>query len=421
MINRVAEPVAQELFLGRQPILDRNQNLAAFELLFRAGHVNHARVEDDVFATATVINHAFSELGVEEVLGKHVGFINLSAPLLMSDVIELLPKNKVVLEILETVRVTDGLVKRCQALKEMGFTLALDDFTDREDEFKPLLDIVDIVKVDVQHMDDAQLAHTTKRLQQLKVRLLAEKVDTREQVDRCHALGYELFQGYYFARPSIISGKRISHAEAALMRLLSLVLTDAENSEIESLFKQNPDLSMNLMRLVNSVAVSSGTQIHSLSRAITVLGRKQLQRWLQVLLFALPSAPNADFPSPLLILAATRGRLMELIASATRPTDKDFRDHAFMTGIMSLVNALLGMRMDEILHSMPVERAVKQALIAREGVLGDMLQLVEALEEAQIDKIEGALAHLPDLDHGRVMELQVQAMGWANSIGESAG
>ncbi|HZP89320.1 MAG TPA: EAL domain-containing protein [Burkholderiales bacterium] len=416
----MADPAAQDLFLGRQPILDRNQNLAAFELLFRAGHANRAHIEDDVFATATVINHAFSELGVEAVLGKHIGFINLSAPLLMSDVIELLPKNKVVLEILETVRVTDGLTKRCKTLKAMGFTLALDDFTDQVDQFRPLLDIVDIVKVDVQHMDEAKLLRTTRRLQELKVRLLAEKVDTREQVDRCLALGYELFQGYYFARPSVISGKRLSHAETALMRLLSLVLTDADTSEIESLFKQNPDLSVNLMKLVNSVAVGGTGKIHSLSRAITVLGRKQLQRWLQVLLFALGSAPNAEFPSPLLILAATRGKLMELIAESLRRSDKDFQDYAFMAGILSLVNALLGMPMNDILTSMPVEASVKGALLERSGLLGAMLLLVEALEEAQVESVEAAIERVPGLDHTHVMDLQVEAMRWANSIGEAA-
>jgi EAL and modified HD-GYP domain-containing signal transduction protein len=416
----MAEPATRELFLGRQPILDRNENLAAFELLFRSGHFNGAQVEDDVFASATVINHAFSELGVEAVLGKHTGFINLSAPLIMSDVIELLPKNKVVLEILETVRVTDALLQRCHELKQGGLTLALDDFTGREEEFRPLLDIVDIVKVDVQHMDDAQLRDTTARLKPLKVRLLAEKVDTRQQVDRCLALGYELFQGYYFARPSIITGKRLGHAETALMRLLSLVLTDADTPEIESVFKQNPDLGLNLMKLVNSVAVGGKARINSLRHALTVLGRKHLQRWLQVLLFTLSSAPAAEFPSPLLILAATRGKLMELTAQALRRGDRDFQDQAFMTGILSLVNALLGMPMAEILGSMPVDEDVKKALLQRSGVLGSMLRLVEALEESELQGIEKALAQVPGLEHGQVIGLQVEAMAWANSIGEAA-
>ena len=415
----MAESGNQELFLGRQPILDRKQNLAAFELLFRSGHFNGAQVEDDVFASATVINHAFSELGVETVLGKHTGFINLSAPLIMSDVIELLPKNKVVLEILETVRVTDPLVQRCHELKQAGFTLALDDFTGREHEFRPLLDVVDIVKVDVQHMDDEHLQRTTAQLQLLDVRLLAEKVDTRAQVDRCLALGYELFQGYYFARPSIITGKRLSHAETALMRLLSLVLTDADTPQIESVFKQNPDLTLNLMKLVNSVAVGGKGRINSLRGALTALGRQQLQRWLQVLLFALSSAPAAEFPSPLLILAATRGKLMELIAQATRPTDRDFHDKAFMTGILSLVNALLGMPMAEILGAMPVDEDVRNGLVQRTGRLGAMLLVVEALEETDLLGIEKALEAVPGLQHSQVIGMQVEAMRWANSIGEA--
>jgi len=416
----MAETSGQELFLGRQPILDRSQNLAAFELLFRSGHVNGAHVEDDVFATATVINHAFTELGIEAVLGRHIGFINLSAPLLMSDVIELLPKSKVVLEILETVRVTDALAQRCRALKQAGFTLALDDFTGHEHEFEPLLDIVDIVKVDVQQMDEASLQYTTARLKRLNVRLLAEKVDTRERADECMALGYDLFQGYYFARPSIISGKRLSHAETALMRLLSLVLTDSDTSEVETVFRHNPDLSVNLMKLVNSVAIGGQGEIHSLRNAITVLGRQQLQRWLHVLLFALGSAPGAEFPSPLLVLAATRGKLMELIAQGVRSKERDLADRAFIAGILSLVNALLGMPMQDILGSMPLDQEIKDALLGRSGRLGSMLILVEALEEADLAEIEQALAKLPMLDHGKVPAMQVEAMRWANSIGEMA-
>ncbi len=414
----MAEQPAQELFLGRQPILDRGQNLAAFELLFRAGHFNGAQIEDDVFASATVINHAFSEMGMEAVLGKHPGFINLSAPLIMSDVIELLPKNKVVLEILETVRVTDALAQRCRALKQIGFTLALDDYTGREEVFKPLLDVVDIVKVDVQHMDDRTLERTTASLKKLPVRLLAEKLDTRAQVERCLELGYELFQGYYFARPSIITGKRLTRSETALMRLLGLLLSQADMQKIEQLFEHDPDLSSNLMKLLNSAAIAGQIRIQSLRQALAVLAREQLLRALHVLLFTLSSAPAAEFPSPLLLLAATRGRMMELIARALRPQDSAFYDRAFVAGILSLVNALLGMPMTEILGSMPVHAEVRAALVERSGNLGAMLSLVEALEEADLIGIEKALDRVPGLQHGQVMGLQIEAMRWANSIGE---
>jgi EAL and modified HD-GYP domain-containing signal transduction protein len=203
------------------------------------------------------------------------------------------------------------------------------------------------------------------------------------------------------------------------MRLLSLVLTDAETAQIEAVFKQNPDLSLNLIKLVNSAATGVRTRIVSLKHAITVLGRKQLQRWLQLLMFTLSSAPAAEFPSPLLVLAATRGKLMELIASALKPSDRDFHDRAFMAGILSLVNALLGLPMAEIVGSVPLAQDVKQALLERSGELGHMLLLVEALEESDLLGIEKALDSVPGLAHSQVIGMQVEAMGWANSIAEA--
>ncbi len=410
----------QDLFLGRQPILDRKENLAAFELLFRSGQQNGAVFDDDVSASATVINHAFTELGVEAVLGRHRGFINLSAPLLMSDVIELLPKDKVVLEILETVKMTPAVIERCTALKEMGFTLALDDFIGHEDEYRDLFEIVDIVKVDIAAIDPQTLKATTQALKRFNVQLLAEKVDRRDQVDQCLALGYDLFQGYYFARPSIITGKRLSHAETALMRLLGLVLSDADSAEIEAAFKHNPDLSMQLLKLVNSVGTGAQTRVNSLGHALTMLGRSQLQRWLQLLMFSLGGAPGADFPSPLLILAATRGKMMELIGQELRRGDRRFQDQAFVTGILSLVSALLGMPLADVLESFPLDAEVKSALLQHDGKLGAMLSLVESLEESEFGQIQKALVPLPDLNHGEMLRLQLDAMRWANSIGGAA-
>jgi EAL and modified HD-GYP domain-containing signal transduction protein len=414
----MAEQPAQELFLGRQPILDRRQNLAAFELLFRSGHVSGAQIEDDVFASATVINHAFSELGVEAVLGRHPGFINLTAPLIMSEGIELLPKNKVVLEILETVRVTDALAQRCRALKSMGFTLALDDVTELSHDLRPLLEVVDIVKVDVQHMDPAALAHTTAVLKSMGVRLLAEKIDSRGQLERCLELGYELFQGYYFAHPTVITGRRPSHAQSALMRLLGMLTSDVELPRIEAVLMHEPDLEANLLKLLNCAAARAPRRVRSLREGAALLGAAELRRWLHVLLFTLGAAPTAEFPSPLVILAATRGRMMELIARALQPDIAVLQERAFIAGLLSLVNALLGMPVGEIVETMPLDTQVRAALVERGGALGAMLLLVEALEESDLIEIERALDRVPGLAHGQVIGMQVEAMRWANSIGE---
>jgi c-di-GMP-related signal transduction protein len=183
--------VTQEIFLGRQPILDRNNDIVAYELLFRSGYVNTANVTDDLFASAQVITHAFSDLGIEEVLGNNLGFINVNADLLISDMVELLPREKIVFELLETIKVDETIVKRCAELKDMGFQLALDDFTQFDAQYEPLKGIIDIIKIDLIGLGNGELEETTKRLKQWPAKLLAEKVDSLEQADLCRNLGYE--------------------------------------------------------------------------------------------------------------------------------------------------------------------------------------------------------------------------------------
>ena len=408
---------AQEIFIGRQPILDRERQLYAYELLFRRGTQNSAEVTDDLAATATVLSHVFSELGLEAALGPYLGFVNLDARMLASDALELLPKEKFVLEVLETVDITPEVVRRCRELKDKGFTLALDDFVAFEEKHKPLLDLAGIVKVDLMGMEAGALERTVRALRPWKVKLLAEKVDDEAQVRVCRDLGFELFQGYYFAKPTIIAGKKLSHSELALIRLLGLILDDADTPLIEDIFKQEPGLSLNLMRLTNSAAAGLRQKITSLRHAITVLGRRQLQRWLQLLLFTNPAGGGAN---PLLQVAATRGRFLELVAGDMMGTSRDFEDRAFMTGIMSLMPALLHVPIGEIIATLNVAPDVRAALENRAGVLGRMLLLAEKQEEGDMDACFALMAELPGLDNERVNAILAQALAWANNIGQAS-
>jgi len=408
-------PTTQDIFIGRQPILDREQQLYAYELLFRRGTQNSAEVTDDLAATATVLSHAFTELGLEAALGPYLGFVNLDARMLMSDAIELLPKEKFVLEVLETVELTPDVVRRCRTLKDLGYTLALDDFVRLEEQHRPLLEMADIVKVELMGMDDATLRQTVAALRPWPVTLLAEKVDSEAQARFCRELGFALFQGYYFAKPTIIAGKKLSHSELALIRLLGLVLDDSDTTELEGVFKHEPGLTLNLMRLTNSAASGLRQKITSLRHAITVLGRHQLQRWLQLLLYTNPSGGGA---TPLLQLAATRGRFLELLAGDLMGASRDFEDRAFMTGIMSLMPALLHVPIGEIIASLNVAPDVREALERRDGVLGKMLQLAEKQEEGDMDACFALTTELPGLDNERVNAILSQALAWANSIGQ---
>jgi Predicted signal transduction protein containing EAL and modified HD-GYP domains len=406
---------ARDIFIGRQPILDREQRMFAYELLFRSGRQNFAQVSDDTAATATVLSHAITELGLEAALGPYLGFINLDARMLMSEVLEMLPRDKFVLEVLETVDLTPPVIARCRALKDLGFTLALDDFVSLEDQHRPLLEMADIVKVELMGMSEADLAATVKALRQWPVKLLAEKVDNEAQVKHCLALGFELFQGYYFAKPTIIAGKKLSHSELTLNRLLGLILEDADTGELEAIFKPEPGLTLNLMRLTNSAACGVRQKITSVRHAITVLGRRQLQRWLQLLVYA-DAAPGDQLASPLMQLAATRGRFLELLAGEVQGGGRELEDQAFMTGIMSLMPALLHVPIGEIVASLNVAQEVREALENRGGLLGRMLQLAEAEEAGDAPACAGLIAALPGVGGERVNAILAQSMAWANNL-----
>lgn len=196
-----------DVFLGRQPILDRERRVIAYELLFRASaYADEAHVTNDALATTQVIDRAFRELGLRAVVGRSKAFINVGAESLASRQIETLPPDRVVLEILETVDFDEGVVRRCRELKAKGYSLALDDVFCYGERCEPLLDVVDIVKIDVLLVDPYALRELVRRLRLRDTCLLAEKVDNLERARQCRALGFDLFQGFFFGRPVTLSG-----------------------------------------------------------------------------------------------------------------------------------------------------------------------------------------------------------------------
>jgi c-di-GMP-related signal transduction protein len=406
-------------WLGRQPILDRTSATVAYELLFRSGDANRASITDGRMATARVISHAFGELGLAQVLGDCRGFVNFDAELLMSDTVELLPPERTVIEILETVPITPLVVERCRELRERGFSFALDDMVQLDGTHAPLLPLIDIVKIDISHVASGELETLVARLRRVgPVKLVAEKVDTIEQALQCRALGFDLFQGYFFARPRIIKGRHADPSKQQLLQLLEQTLDESnDNSAIEQIFKEAPELSYKLMRLVNSVGIGARAPIESLPHALTILGRRQLQRWLQVLLFAHDS--TGDSPSPLLQMAAARGRLMELLAEQSA-SDRALPDRAFMTGILSLLDALLEIPIADVLAQIRLSPDVRAALLERGGRLGHLLHVVEALERADDATVAKLLAAGDPCSTDELPQLQIAALSWSNTLGRSA-
>lgn len=409
--------MSRDFFLARQPILNRDQQTIAYELLFRSAATGGAGVTDDLSATASLISHV-TELGIEQVVGNNLGLVNIDAKVMLSDFIKFLPHDKVLLEILETVKATPEVVARVQELKDAGYRFALDDVVSESEDTELLLPMVELIKIDIMGMPEATLVALVERLRGSGKKLLAEKVETLAEFETCLALGFDYFQGYYFAKPTVMSGKKLAPSELAIVQLLCLLDSDADNSQIEAQIKRDALISINLLRLVNTPAAGVITHIDTVSQALMVLGRRQLQRWLQILLYATPGKAG-QFTSPLLQLAVTRGKLLELIVAKRHPGQRSLADAAFTVGVMSLMDTLFSMPMAELLSSINVAEEVREALLARRGMFGALLKLLELGErpDAAGPLLVPTLRKLK-ITAEELVEFQLAAFEWANKISQ---
>lgn len=413
--NASAHVRVRDFYLGRQPILDRNQALYGYELLFRNAPLGPAQIDTELSATAAVIAHA-AQLGMDRVIGDARGFLNVDAAVIMSDIFVFLPREKVVLEIVEAMNPTPPVLERIQELAGHGFRFALSDVVADTPQVQALLPMVDYVKLNVRDIPPSALQTLAPSLKHDKKQLLAEKVETREEFATCLDLGFNLFQGFYFAKPAVISGRKLSPSQVAVLDLMALVTSDADNLEIERAVKKDVTLALNLLRLVNTPAVGARHRIDSVSQAVMILGRRQLQRWLQIMLYSEP-AKRGHSMTPLLLLATTRGRLLELLAQRLRPSQRSVADIAFTVGIMSLMDSLFGMPMNEILEQIPVVDEVSKALLLRSGFYGELLGLAEGIErmEEVDDQVIPTLRQLA-ISSDELVELEMAAFEWSDTV-----
>jgi c-di-GMP-related signal transduction protein len=406
-------PVAtpEYVYLGRQPILDRSGALSAFELLFRSGTANFARITDDADATSQVIARLIGDMGLGETLGDYTGYVNVDRAVLMSDTIRLLPPERFVLEILETVVFDEALFARCNELRRLGFRLALDDVSQISPSLLAFLPCIDIVKIDFLACPRERLPELIRTVRRHGKILLAEKVETPQDHDAAMRAGFELFQGYHFAKPQVLSSRRVVSSRDALLRLLVLLGEDPEIEELEVELKRIPNLVIQLLRLLNSGAFRLAKTISSLREAIMMVGMRQIMHWVQLLLFA-DGQVEALRTDPLVQLCGTRTRFMELAAGRTRPGDRRFADAASITGVFSLVHVLFGVEIADIVATLPIHDDIRQALLERQGELGLLLNAAEAVESGQQMPIRAACEALPVFSPNDLAMLGLEAAAW---------
>ncbi|MDH4448681.1 MAG: HDOD domain-containing protein [Acidovorax sp.] len=402
-------PVAM---IARQAIVNAQQVVVGYELFNRSRTANTHTAATDV----TLVFNALSHAGSEELVGKKLIFVNCTHESLAGGHLELLDPDKVVLEIPPLGHAASEEVATrtpiLTGLRNRGFHLAF-NHTVLQSAYAPWLPLADYIKLDLSVLAPDQLAVLISYAgRHSKAELIAEKVETAQQYDMVSTQGVQLFQGYWFARPSLVETKLLAPAQASIIELINHVRNQSSTDDIEQVLKKDAGLAFNLMRLINSAGFGLNREITSFRQAVMLLGLKKLFRWAALLLTA---SRSGGAPSSLGQTAVVRGRLMELLALETLPPED--ADQAFVVGIFSLLDVMLSMPMDKAVGLLNVPEAVSAALLRREGFLGDLLTLAEACESSD-DAAFNRTAGLLHLTSQQINLAHLQALAWADQLGD---
>lgn len=395
-------------YAARQPILDRNKELFGYELLFRDGVDNAFPNIDGDEATSKMIEGSQFAFGLDDFLGDKPGFINFTLETLIKKYPSMLPKEQVVVEILETIQPGKRLLAECQELKEQGYTLALDDYEHRN-VWRHFYPYIDIIKIDFRSTDYQQIEEIKQAIAAFPhIKLLAEKVETNAEFQQALKQGFSYFQGYFFSRPEMMQTRALSPSQMALAELLyETSKADMDLARITEVFKRDLTLSYKLLRYSNSAIFKRRSEIETIKHALVVLGQAELKKFLSLLFTAQISS---DKPAELMRLAMTRANFAEGLASIGRDITLE---KAFLTGMMSLMDAILDEPIESVMEKLPLANDIKDALIHKTGILAEYLKLIQCYEVADWQKANEIITLLK-LDASRIPDAYHQAVQWAN-------
>lgn len=398
------------VFVARQPIFDTDQRLFAYELLYRSSSANAFDSADGSAATLSVLRDAFLVLGTQ-LTGTFKAFINFNLDLLKKKVpLALRPENTVI-EILENSTADPAVVDLCIELKREGYTIALDDFTPRNEIAPDLLRLADIIKVDFRLATAEEQADIMKSHGRSRVRFLAEKVETPEEFVEARKLGYLYFQGYFFGKPHVVSARNIPGNKAIYLRMLHEVnREDMEFTKLEDIIKRDTYLSYGLLNYINSAYFGLRGSVGSILQALSLLGEREVRRWASLVILTFL---GADKPSEVSVLSLVRAKFCELIAVRAGIADK--AAELFMTGMFSMLDVLVGRPIEELLDTINVAQDIKVALTTGDNRYGDILNLVLAYERAVWEDVDSRADAL-GLDSGALPADYGRSTEWASRV-----
>jgi EAL and modified HD-GYP domain-containing signal transduction protein len=404
LIHAAAQPHFR--YIARQPILNREQETYGYELLFRSGTDNFFQSNDPDLATCHTID--FSLLfGSVALTGPQPAFINCTRNVLLRDIITLLPRDRVVIEVLENMPADEEVLAACDRLRRAGYSIALDDYVPTPDSMRLLL-FANMVKVDFLATDAARQAAIAADMRRRGIRLVAEKIETREQFQFALRLGYHYFQGYFFCRPQSLKMQDIPSSKLSYVQVLSIANRDPyEVDDLEQAILREPSLCYRLLRYLNSAAFGL-FPVRSIRHALSLLGQREIRKWVSIVVVI---SVSCDRPSELISSALTRARACEALATACGEDSSG----AFIVGIMSLMDAILDRPMDVVIAQLPLTQKCKEALRGADNSLGKLLRLAISCERGAWEEISFNAAER-GLPEDAIWDIYREACHWSGKI-----
>ncbi len=394
-----------EIFVGRQPIYDRDLETYAYELMSRSSRSNREEEQLDADkATSQVIINAFLEIGIDKLVNKNIAFIKLAERFLRTDEELPLPADKVILKIPAYIKVDDSIIEGAKRLTKAGFKLAIDNYLIHK-ELQPLANMSYMIDLNIEDMERSDLQSHIKILTKLHPILLADHIKTHDDYEFCRDLGIDYFQGYFLSRPKVIAGKSLAANSMSVMTLLATLHNpDTDIDTIDDVISKDVSLSYRILKLINSAFFSRASKIESIHHAIVMLGRKQLCTWAS--LMALTGMD--DKPRSQVQIAMIRAKTCELLAQKAK---LEPLDSYFTIGMFSALDLLMDHSLEELITPLPLADNIIAALLNREGDLGDALNCVLAQETTDWVNIR-----FKDLQPSDLSDASIEAINWAEEI-----
>jgi EAL and modified HD-GYP domain-containing signal transduction protein len=403
--------VVIESFVARQPIFDNCENVFAYELLYRDGFENAYNPQmDGNQATSQVLTSSFGLIGIQEMTSGKRAFVNFTKDLLTDEVATVFSNQTLVVEILENIEATSEVINACNHLKEEGYLIALDDFV-FEPQYIPLIEIADIIKVDFMISNFKERKRLVEIAQRRGIDLLAEKIETRDEFKEAKEMGYSYFQGYFFSKPTILSGEELPTYPTNYFQALNALNKEEPNfKRISEIIERDMSLSYKLLHLINSAAFCLREEVESIQHALVLLGLDEVKKWFNLIIV---NELADDDDLEVIRVSLIRAKFGELIAKSLGVEDE--KNRFFLMGLFSMIDVLMNQDLENLLEELPLAQEIKDGLLGVDGLYNEVYDLIMTYEQGDWDNFSTFL-NKNELSGEKIKESYLEAVKWSNEI-----